>query len=140
MEKREVQLQKHTIVQLKVQWKHFDADEATWENEAIMRKDYPTLFHDIILSPQNTEDDIVLSGEGCNIPNFGPNTYRHVSIDYDDYLDVLFLYWVEEPTAYELDDLFYILGLSRLLMMYVYACLCWEWTLKHMIDEMFCVE
>ena len=26
----------------------------------------------------------------CNISNFGPNTYRHVSIDYDDYLDVLF--------------------------------------------------
>ena len=28
--------------------------------------------------------------ETCNIPNFGPNNYRHVSIDYDDYLDVLF--------------------------------------------------
>ena len=28
----------------------------------------------------------------CNILNFGPNTYRHVPIDYDDYIDVLFLY------------------------------------------------
>ena len=27
--KREAQLQTHTIVQLKVQWKHFEADEAT---------------------------------------------------------------------------------------------------------------
>ena len=36
--------------------------------------------------------------------------------------------------------MFYILGISQLLMIYVYACLCWEWTLKHMIDEMFCVE
>ena len=48
----------------------------------------------------------------CNILNFGPNTYRHVLIDYDDYLDVLFLYWVKDPTAYEHDDLFYILGIS----------------------------
>ena len=55
-----------------------------------MRKAYPTLFHDIVLSPQNTSDDVVLSGEGCNIPNFVPNAYRHVFIDYDDYLDVLF--------------------------------------------------
>ena len=61
-------------------------------------------------------------------------------IDYDDYLDVLFLYWFEYPTGYELDDLFYILGISQLLMIYVYSCLCWAWTLKHMIDEMFCVE
>ena len=88
-----MQLRKHTVVQLKVRWKHFEVDEATWENEATMRKAYPTLFHDIIVSsPQNTRDGIVLSEEGCNIPNFGPNTYRHVPIDYDDYLDVLFLY------------------------------------------------
>ena len=51
LDKREVQVRKHTVVQLKVQWKHFEADEATWENEATMRKDYPSLFHDIILSP-----------------------------------------------------------------------------------------
>ena len=59
----------------------------------------------------------------CNIPNFGPNIYRHVPIDYDNYLDVLFLYWVEDPTTYEHDDLFYILGVSQLLMIYIYACL-----------------
>ena len=29
LEKREVQLRKRTIVQLKVQWKHFEADEAS---------------------------------------------------------------------------------------------------------------
>ena len=61
-------------------------------------------------------------------------------IDYDDYLDVLFLYWVEDPTTYEHDGSFYILGIRQLLMIYVYACLCWAWTLKHMIDEMFCAE
>ena len=43
-------------------------------------------------------------------------------IDSDDYLDVLFLYWVEEPTAYEHDDLFYILGVSQILMIYI-CCL-----------------
>ena len=40
-------------------------------------------------------------------------------IDYDDYLDVLFLYLVEEPTPYEHEDLFYILGVSQLLMIYI---------------------
>ena len=49
--KREVQFRKHTMVQSKVQWKHFEDDEAAWENEATMRKDYPALFHDIVLSP-----------------------------------------------------------------------------------------
>ena len=44
----------------------------------------------------------------CNILNFGPNTYRQVFINYDDYLDVLVFYWVEDPTAYEHHDLFYI--------------------------------
>ena len=51
LDKREVQLRKRTIVQLRVQWKHFEADEATWENEATMRKDYTALFHDFIQSP-----------------------------------------------------------------------------------------
>ena len=47
-----------------------------------------------------------------------------MSIDYDDFLDVLFLYWVEGPTAYEHDDLFYILGVSQLLIyIYIYICL-----------------
>ena len=63
-----------------------------------------------------------------------------MSIDYDDYLDVLFLYWVEDLTTYEHDDLFYILGINQLLMIYVYDCFCWVWNLKNMIDEMFCVE
>ena len=38
LDKGEVQLKNNTIVQLKVQWKHFEADEANWENEATMRK------------------------------------------------------------------------------------------------------
>ena len=58
----------------------------------------------------------VCKGMNCNILNFGPNTYRHVPIDYDDYLEVLFLYWVEYPTAYEHDDLLYISGVRILLM------------------------
>ena len=61
-------------------------------------------------------------------------------IDYDDYLDVLFWYWIEDPNAYENDDLLYIFGVSQLLMIYVYAYLCWAWTLEHIITEMFCVD
>ena len=41
-------------------------------------------------------------------------------IDYDDYLEVLFLYWVKDPTAYEHKDFFYILGVSQLLMIYIF--------------------
>ena len=38
-----------------------------------------------------TQIDAPLADQyGCNILNFVPNTYRHVPIDYDDYLDVLF--------------------------------------------------
>ena len=51
LDKREVHLRKCTIVQLKVKWKNLEIDEATWENEATMRKDYPTLFHDFIRGP-----------------------------------------------------------------------------------------
>ena len=51
LDKREVQPRKRTVVQLKVKWKHFEDDEASWENEATMRKDYLALFHDIVMSP-----------------------------------------------------------------------------------------
>ena len=47
-------------------------------------------------------------------------------------------FWVEDPTAYEHDYLFCRLSVSQLLMIYIYIyVLCWGWTLKHMIDEIF---
>ena len=47
-------------------------------------------------------------------------------------------FWVEDPTTYGHDDLFCILGVSQLLMIYRYIYVfCWAWTLKHMTDEMF---
>ena len=110
---------KRTVLKLKVQWKDFEADEATWENEATKKKAYPILFHNVIPSPQNIRDDVVLRGEACNILNFGPNTYRHEPIDYD----VILMYWVKQPTAYEYDDLFYILGVTQLLIIYIYICM-----------------
>ena len=42
----------------------------------------------------------------CNIQKFGPTIYRHEPIDHDDYINVLFLYWVKDPTAYEHDNFF----------------------------------
>ena len=51
LDKREVQVRKCTIVRLKVQWKHFEIDEATLENEATMREAYLALFLDFIPSP-----------------------------------------------------------------------------------------
>ena len=54
---------------------------------------------------------------------------------------LMFYFWVGDPTAYEHDDLFGILGVSQLLMIYMYIyVLCWAWTLKHMIYEIFFVE
>eukprot|EP00253_Pinus_taeda_P008896 PITA_08896 len=41
---REVQLRKRVITQVKVQWRHFGPDEATWEDEELMRRTYPDLF------------------------------------------------------------------------------------------------
>ena len=136
-----MQLQKCTVVQLKVQWKHFEVDEATWENEATMRKAYPTLFHDIIQSLENTMDSVVLCWEGCNILNFGPTIYRHEPIDHDDYTDVLFYIGSKTPQHMNMNIVLYIGRKPIFDDIYVYICwFCWAWTLKHMIDEMFCVE
>eukprot|EP00253_Pinus_taeda_P026320 PITA_26320 len=41
---REVQLRKQAITQVKVQWQYFGPDEATWEDEELMKKAYPGLF------------------------------------------------------------------------------------------------
>eukprot|EP00253_Pinus_taeda_P009047 PITA_09047 len=44
LDQRKVQLRKRVITQVKVQWRHFGPDEATWEDEELMRKTYPDLF------------------------------------------------------------------------------------------------
>eukprot|EP00253_Pinus_taeda_P027407 PITA_27407 len=44
LDQREVQLRKRAITQVKVQWQHFGPDEATWEDEELMKKNYPELF------------------------------------------------------------------------------------------------
>eukprot|EP00253_Pinus_taeda_P017390 PITA_17390 len=44
LHRREVQLRKRVITQVKVQWRHFGPDEATWEDEELMRRAYPDLF------------------------------------------------------------------------------------------------
>ena len=46
-------------------------------------------------------------------------------IDYDDYLDVLFLYWVKYPIAYERDDFFFYIGSKPIIVdIYIYMLLC----------------
>ena len=37
LDERETHLRTRTIFQLKVQWNHFEADEAPWENESTIR-------------------------------------------------------------------------------------------------------
>lgn len=41
---REVQLQKRAVTQIKVQWQHYGPDEATWEDEELIKKAYSELF------------------------------------------------------------------------------------------------
>ena len=94
LDKREVQIMNHTIVQLKVQWKNFEADQATRDNEATMRKAYSTLFHDFIMSPYNTRDAVVPSGEGCNILNVDLTLIDIRPIYYDVTLRFYLIYWV----------------------------------------------
>ena len=82
------------------------------------------------------------SAEGpCNILNFDLTLMGKTPIDYDVtlmfYFGILglrhhciwtwwfFWYIGHKPITYDI---------------YIYVCLCWAWSLKHMIDEMFCVE
>ena len=45
--RREITLWNPTIRQVKVQWKHLNPEEATWELEIKMREAYPNLFQGI---------------------------------------------------------------------------------------------
>eukprot|EP00253_Pinus_taeda_P011684 PITA_11684 len=44
LDRREVQLWKRVIFQAKVQWQHYGPEEATWEDEELLREAYPNLF------------------------------------------------------------------------------------------------
>ena len=44
IDRREIMLRKRSITQVKVQWKHFIPDEATWEDEGFVWEAYPELF------------------------------------------------------------------------------------------------
>ena len=44
LEQEEIELRNQTVARVKVQWKNFTAEEATWEREAEMMEKYPYLF------------------------------------------------------------------------------------------------
>ena len=44
LEWEEIESRNRTVARVKVQWKHFTAEEATWEREAEMMERYPFLF------------------------------------------------------------------------------------------------
>jgi hypothetical protein len=48
LERKETILWNRSITQVKVQWKHFSPEEATWELEEEMLKSYPILFQEMI--------------------------------------------------------------------------------------------
>ena len=53
-----MRLRKRAITQVKVQWQHYGPDEATWEDEELIKKAYPELFR------ENIHQDDVQSQEG----------------------------------------------------------------------------
>eukprot|EP00253_Pinus_taeda_P010655 PITA_10655 len=63
LDRREVQRRKHVITQVKVQWQHFGPEEATWEDEALMIKNYPGLFE-----AGRHRDDFQSQEGRCNDP------------------------------------------------------------------------
>jgi hypothetical protein len=44
LDRREITLWNRTVAQVKVQWKHFSPEEATWELEGDLWKSHPILF------------------------------------------------------------------------------------------------
>ena len=54
LDRRRVELRKKVISQVKVRWQHFGPEEATWEDEQLMRDTYPRLF----LDGQQHRDDV----------------------------------------------------------------------------------
>ena len=44
LEREEIELRNRMVARVKMQWKHFTAEEATWEREAEMIERYPFLF------------------------------------------------------------------------------------------------
>eukprot|EP00253_Pinus_taeda_P013537 PITA_13537 len=55
---REVQLWRRAITQVKVQWRHYGLEEATWEDETLMKRTYPELF-----MTERHRDDVQSQGE-----------------------------------------------------------------------------
>ena len=48
LDRKETILRNIAITQVKVQWKHFIPEEATWELEEDMLESYPIMFQDMI--------------------------------------------------------------------------------------------
>ena len=46
-ERREISLWNKVVAQVKVQWKHFSPEEATWGLEGDLRKYHPILFQEM---------------------------------------------------------------------------------------------
>jgi hypothetical protein len=67
IDRKETPLRNKTIAQVKVQWKHFGPDEATWEMEDAMKQTCPFLFtsiHTDHIGKYNIEENVPLRGRG----------------------------------------------------------------------------
>eukprot|EP00253_Pinus_taeda_P018433 PITA_18433 len=64
LDRREVRLRKRVITQVKVLWQHYGPEEATWEDEELIRKAYPNLFNG-----NRHRDDVQSQGGRCNDPD-----------------------------------------------------------------------
>ena len=46
LDRREITLRNRVVAQVKVQWKHFSPEEATWELEGDLWKYHPLMFQE----------------------------------------------------------------------------------------------
>jgi hypothetical protein len=46
LDRREITFRNRVVAQVKVQWKHFSSEEATWESEGYLRKSHPIMFRE----------------------------------------------------------------------------------------------
>jgi hypothetical protein len=67
IDRKETPLRNITISQVKVSWKYFGQDEATWEMEDVMKHAYPFFFTSVYtehIERYNIEEDVPLRGRG----------------------------------------------------------------------------
>ena len=88
LERRELMLRKWAITQVKVQWQHIGPDEATWEDEQLLKEAYPKLFE-----ARKHRDDVWFQGGRCIAPRKTINIFIY-HYKKTNWIILLFSIWI----------------------------------------------